>query len=549
MENHNPLKKKRKRGRKVFLFFLFLGLAAGAYYYYSGGFHVAFLDKLVMRDEAASSKSEAVHQHEAQAKAKPAKERKILYWQDPMHPQYTSDKPGKAPDCGMDLVPVYADEGPAEEAMPEGTVKISPERQQLIGVQYGEVLYQPVSKTSRTVGRLAYDETKIAHIHSKVEGWIEKVYVDFTGELVRKNRPLLSLYSPELVSTQQEFLIALKARDYLKDSPIEGIASNALSLYESARQRLRLWDISEGQIRELEERGSPTRTLTLYSPIKGYVLTRNAFPGQRITPETELYTLADLSTVWVLADVYEYELPMIQLGQKAVMDLSYLPGKKFFGKVSYIYPELDPMTRTLKVRLEFPNPDLQLKPGMYVNVEFSMDYGTQLSVPEEAVLDSGEKQLVFVAREGGYFEPRTVQLGAKVGNLYIVESGLKAGEKIVTSGNFLIDSESRLKSAAGAMAGMGHEGHGGGIPAAQEPQTSLPVPGTSEHSLHEQKPRATEHAGHGGATSTGAEQTAPSPASPAPSYLEHEQKPSPPGDRGHGGSQPEKAVDHSAHQH
>jgi len=424
--------------------------------------------------------------------AMPSGERKILYWQDPMHPQYTSDKPGKAPDCGMDLVPVYADEGPSAENLPPGTVQINPQKQQLIGVQYGEVLSQPLSKTIRTVGRLAYDETKIARIHTKIEGWIEKVYIDFTGKLVKKGQPLISLYSPELVSTQQEFLLAKRAKDYLGDNPITDIATNAVSLYESTRERLRLWDISEEQIKEIEARGAPTKTLTLYSPLDGFVLTRNAFERQRITPETELYTIADLSTIWVLADIYEYELPMIKLGQTATMTLAYFPGKRFKGKVTYIYPQLDNITRTLKVRLEFPNSDFQLKPDMYANVEFRIDYGQQLAVPEEAVLDSGSEQIVFVAREGGYFEPRKVTLGQKVGNLFTVLDGLKAGERVVTSANFLIDSESQLKSA---LRGIGHAGHGGGAPPGGEQKAPPQPKGQPRHSQR-QAPSPPDHSGH-----------------------------------------------------
>ncbi|HEY4579683.1 MAG TPA: efflux RND transporter periplasmic adaptor subunit, partial [Candidatus Acidoferrales bacterium] len=362
-----------------------------------------------------------------------------------------------------DLVPVYA-EGAPEEEMPVGTVRISARKLQLIGVQYGEVRAESVVKTVRTVGRLSYDETKIARIHPKIEGWIEQVYVDFTGKLVEKGQPLLSLYSPELVSTQQEFLIAKKAKDYLAHSSIPGIPSNGVSLYEASRERLRLWDITDEQIKELEERGTPTKTLSLYSPIRGFVLSRAAFEKQRVTPETELYAIADLSTIWVLADVYEYELALIRLGQRATMTLAYFSGRTFRGTVTYIYPQLDPATRTLKVRLEFPNPRFELKLDMFANVELQIDYGRQLAVPEEAVLDSGSEQIVFVAHEGGYFEPRQVELGAKVDNRIVVLRGLTAGERIVTSGNFLIDSESRLKSAMGAM------GHG------EAPATKKPSP-------------------------------------------------------------------------
>lgn len=421
---------------------------------------------------AAAETQHAGHTPAPQEKA----ERKVLYWVDPMHPAYKSDKPGTAPDCGMTLVPVYADEGKQAENVPVNAIQINSQKQQLIGVTYGAVLRQPLSRTIRAVGKVTFDETKIARIHVKIDGWIEKVFVDFTGKLVEKGQPLISVYSPELVATQQELLIAKRAKDYLGTNPNQTVLSGSLSLYETARDRLRLWDISDEQIKEVEEQGKPTKILTLYSPITGYVITRNSYERQRVTPETELYTITDLSTVWVLADIYEYELPMIQLGQAASVSLSYFPGKTYQGKVTYIYPQLDNMTRTLKVRVEFPNPGLELKPDMFANVELRIDYGSQLSVPEEAVLDSGAEQIVFVSHEGGYFEPRKVQLGAKVDNRFIVLSGLKSGERIVTSGNFLIDSESRLKSGMGSMAGMGHGAGGQAGAESKAPATQQPPP-------------------------------------------------------------------------
>lgn len=428
-------------------------------------------------------------------------EKKVLYWQDPMHPAYKSDKPGKAPDCGMDLVPIYEGESAAAKNLPEGAFNITPNKQQLIGVQYGNVAYEPVSKTLRTVGRLMYDETKITRIHTKIEGWIDKVFVDFTGKLVQKDQPLITLYSPQLVSTQQEFIIAKKAKEYLGDNPIKEISSSALSLYDSSRERLRLWDISEEQIKEIEERGTPTKNLTLYAPYDGFVLARNAYPKQRVTPETELYSIADLSTVWVLADVYEFEAPQIRLGQTATMTLAYYPGRSFKGKVTYIYPQLDNTTRTLKVRVEFPNPDFTLKPDMYANVELKIDYGKQIIVPQEAVLDSGSEQLVFIAHDGGYFEPRKVQLGAKLDNKVVVLAGLKKGERVVTSANFLVDSESKLKSAAGGM-GMPGMSHGGGAPPAGKSGQSSPSPKPEDHSQHQpsgqapSQPKPEDHSQH-----------------------------------------------------
>ena len=398
---------------------------------------------------------------------KSAGERKVLYWVDPMNPSHRSDKPGKAPD-GMDLVPVYAEEGEAAGSLPPGTVKISPQKQQLIGVQYGEVREQPISKTIRAVGRLAHDETRIARINPKVSGWIDQVYVNFTGDLVKRGQPIISVYSPDLVSAQQELLIAKKAKDMLGDGPFKDAGKSSIALYESARERLKLWDISEAQINRIEKTGVVSKALTLYSPIDGFVITRSAYKGMRITPETELYNIADVSTIWVLADVYEYEIPLIQLGQSATMTLSYFPGKTYTGKVTFIYHELEPTTRTLKVRLEFTNPDFKLKPDMYANVELKIDYGNKLAVPREAVLDSGEQQVVFVAREGGYFEPRRLTLGPLVGNQYVVLAGLQPGERVVISANFLVDSESQLKSALGGMGGGGgaHAGHGGEAPPA-----------------------------------------------------------------------------------
>ena len=361
---------------------------------------------------------------------------------------------------------------------PEGAFQISPEKQQLIGVQYGTVEYQTISKTLRAVGKVAFDETKITRINPKVEGWIEDVYVDFTGKLVKKGQPLITIYSPDLVQTQQEYLLAVKGRKELGESPFPEATDFSKSLVESSRRRLELWDISDAQINELERRGTPTKTMTLYAPASGFVMTRNAFPKQRVTPDTELYSLVDLSTVWVIADIYEYEAADVKLGQSASVTLSSYPGREFRGKITYIFPQVDSTTRTLKVRVELANSNYALKPDMYGDVTFNISYGRSLVVPQEAVMDSGSEQLVYVSRENGYFEPRKVQLGAKVDDKYIVVAGLKAGERVVTSGNFLIDSESKLKSAVGGMDMPGIEkggteapGEKGAAPTAQTPQT------------------------------------------------------------------------------
>ncbi len=398
----------------------------------------------------ASSAAQSSHDHTAQPSA-PA-EKKILYWYDGMNPAIRSDKPGKAPD-GMDLVPMYADSTQSMGEMPPGTVKISSTKQQLIGVRTDTVKREPLKRTIRAVAQVQIDETKIARIHVKIAGWVEKVQVDFIGKLVRKDQPLFSLYSPDLVATQQEYLIARRAEKDLASAPFQEVSRGAETLLQAARQRLHLWDMSDEQIRQLDETGEVSRTTTMYSPIDGFVLKREVFERSYITPETELYEIADFSTVWVNAEIYEYEVPYVKVGQSAQMTLSYFPGKAYTGNIVYIYPTVDPMTRTVKVRLEFPNPNFKLKPDMFADVQLNIGYGTQTVVPQEAVLDSGSEQIVFVATGDGYFEPRKVQLGPRLEDRVVVLSGLKAGETIVTSGNFLIDSESRLKNA---MAGMKH---------------------------------------------------------------------------------------------
>ncbi len=400
--------------------------------------------------EDDASQSHAGHAMGQQAAA--PTEKKVLYWYDGMNPAFRSNKPGKAPD-GMDLIPMYADSEQSMAEMPPGAVKISSTKQQLIGVRTDTVKREPLKRTIRAVAQVQIDETKIARIHMKIAGWVDKVYVDFIGKLVRKDQPLFSLYSPDLVATQQEYLIARRAEKDLASAPFEEVSRGAETLLQAARQRLRLWDMSDQQIRQLDETGEVSRTTTMYSPIDGFVLKREVFERTYITPETELYEIADFSTVWVNAEIYEYEVPYVKVGQSAQMTLSYSLGKTYTGNVVYIYPTVDPMTRTVKVRLEFPNPNFELKPDMFADVQLNIAYGTQMVVPQEAVLDSGSEQIVFVAMGDGYFEPRKVELGPRLEDRVVVLSGLKPGETIVTSGNFLIDSESRLKNA---MAGMKH---------------------------------------------------------------------------------------------
>jgi RND family efflux transporter MFP subunit len=396
-------------------------------------------------------------------------ERRILYYYDAMHPAFHSDKSGKAPD-GMDLVPKYAEERPPTPAkpanLPMGSIQISPEKQQLIGVKYGTPAFGESTKVIRTVGKVTADEKRITHVHTRVEAWIEKVFVDFTGKAVDENQPLLTLYSPDLLATQEEFLLALKSRDLMKASTLPAAQDESNSLIDAARRRLELWDLSEVQIGELTETRKPITNTTLYSPTTGYVMARNAFPKQHVTSDTELYTLIDLREVWIMADFFEDEASQIRAGEPVSVSLPFAAGKRIRGRVDFIQPQVDPTTRTLKVRIDAENPDLMLKPDMFVEVNLPVALPRHLTVPSEAVLDSGLKQTVFVDRGNGYLEPRLVRTGERIGDRIEILGGLRPQERIAISGTFLVDSESQLKSAASAMAGMPGMP---GMPSAPEP--------------------------------------------------------------------------------
>lgn len=381
--------------------------------------------------------------------ANPA-ERKILYWYDPMHPAYRSDKPGIAPDCGMQLVPKYAD-NTKTASLPAGTVNISADRQQLMNVRTAIVQRQPLTREIRTTAQIVADETKISHVHVKVSGYIEKTYADFIGQLIKKGQPLFTLYSPDLVSAEEEYLIAKRGEKILDSAPYLEVSQGAQSLLHSARERLRLWDISEAQIKKLDETGEVEKTMTFYSPATGFVTDRKAFPQTSVTPDLELYTMTDLSTVWAMIDIYEYEVPYVHIGQQVNLSLPYYPGKTFGGRISYLYPTVDPQTRTVKARVNVANPHFELKPQMFADAQIEVNYGTKIIVPQEAVLNSGAEQTVFVVHDGSMFEPRTVTVGPVMDGNAVILTGLKTGETIVTSGNFLIDSESSLKSATSEM--------------------------------------------------------------------------------------------------
>ena len=387
-----------------------------------------------------------------------------MLWAQAGHAGHGAQETKKSDDLDMEGLTMESvkKEGKMVELTP-GTVNLSPDRQQLIGVKIGTVEPRRMEKLIRTTGRVDYDEKRLVTISPKIGGWVEDLYVDFTGAYVKKGQPLLTIYSPELVSTQEEYLVALKAKEGFMKSPFPEVASSGNTLAESARRRLKLWDISDDQIKALEQSGQPQKTLTLHSPYEGFLLERMVYRGMNVMPGAALFKLADLSVVWIYADIYEYELPLIRLGQVASVKLAYLPSETFTGKVIYIYPSLDPKSRTAKVRLEFANPKGRLKPEMYADVNLKIDLGEKLAVPEGAIIDTGIRQVAFIDKGSGYFEPREVKLGVKVDQYYEVIEGLKPGERVVTSANFLIDSESSFKEAVsgmGGMAGMEHGSHG-----------------------------------------------------------------------------------------
>jgi Cu(I)/Ag(I) efflux system membrane fusion protein len=375
----------------------------------------------------------------------------------PREPLAQSQQKGEH--TGHEGMPMPASQEPqkaaGEMAMAPGAVMVSPERQQLIGLKTGVVEYRSIERAIRTVGVVEFDERRLADVNIKIEGWIENLLANFTGERVRKGQPLLTIYSPDLVSTQEEYLQALRAKETLSKSRFPDIASGGDTLLNAARRRLQYWDISDEDIAALERTGTPRKSLTIYSPIDGVVIEKMAFRGKKVMPGETLYKVADLSTVWIQGEIYEYEVPLVKLGQSASVTLASYPGELFHGKVSYIYPVLTEKTRTVKVRFEFSNTkDWKLKPQMYANVALKIPLGKRLVVPDEAILDSGTQQLVFIDKGQGTFEPRDVKVGVRTDGYAEILAGLTDGERVVTSANFLIDSESQLKTAVGGMGSM-----------------------------------------------------------------------------------------------
>jgi len=377
-------------------------------------------------------------------------EKKPIFYRNPMNPAITSPVPAQD-EMGMDYIPVYAEEDSGGDE-PTGTVKIDPVTVQNIGVRTVIAEQRTISHIVRTVGRVDFDEQRLTRLNPKTSGWIEKLYVDKTGQPVKRNTILLGIYSPQLVSSQQEYLLALKNQETLGNSSIADIRQGAEELVKSSRERLELLDVPEHQIRELEKTRKIKKSLHIHSPFNGIVMKVGIREGQYVTPTTELYMLADLSNIWVYVDIYENELPWVKLGDIAEMKVAGIPGEVFTGKVTYIYPYFERKTRTNRVRLEFKNKGLRLKPEMFANV--TLKTSRQMNavvVPSEAIVRSGTSNQVFVVRAPGKFEPRLVTLGVNAEGMVQILSGVKAGEKVVTSSQFLIDSESKLREATAKM--------------------------------------------------------------------------------------------------
>ncbi len=392
---------------------------------------------------------------EENAAVSSAAKREPLFYRNPMDPTVTSPTPAQD-SMGMDYIPVYAEESGSGEAV--GTVEIDPVVVQNIGVRTAKAELRALSRTIKTVGRVDFNEERMARLHPKVDGWIEEIRIDKTGQHVEPDDILLSFYSPKLVSAQQEYLLALENEAALEKSPFEQIRSGASSLTQSARERLELLDVPAHQIHELEESRKIKKYIHIHAPWAGTVLRIGARAGQFVTPSTELYMMVDLRQVWVYADVYEYELPWVNAGDEVEMTLASVPGKTFRGTLDYLYPYAEAKTRTTKVRLVFDNADRLLRPDMFADVTiFSDRQEDVIVIPSEAVVRSGDRIQAFVVRGPGKFEPRDIQTGIESRGFVSVLEGVLEGEEVVTSAQFLVDSESKLREATAKMLEHQHD--------------------------------------------------------------------------------------------
>jgi Cu(I)/Ag(I) efflux system membrane fusion protein len=374
----------------------------------------------------------------------------------PMHPDFTQDRPGTCPICGMKLVPLQA-EAAVTPVPGRATVTLPPDRLQALGVRTQAIEEGPLRREIRTVGRIAVDERRLHQVHAKYEGYVERLHADYTGALVKKGEPLLDVYSPDLLAAQQEYLLAYRSAAQLRGSGLPGASEQAMALLDASRRRLLLWDFQAEAIDRLERTGEAERAVAFPSPVDGFLVEKKTSPGSRVMPADPLFVIADLSRVWVLADVYESDLALVRVGMAGAIRMTYFPGRNWSGTVAWLAPTVDASTRTVKVRLEVENTDLELRPEMFAEVTLTEDMGVGPVLPESAVIDAGDRQIVFLERGEGRFEPREVRLGPKVTGGFQVLSGVAAGDRVVTSANFLLDSESSLKASLAASAP--HTGH------------------------------------------------------------------------------------------
>ena len=438
------------------LFILFIA-AAGGYWFATGGSFSDVRENLAHRisktaeDSSMSGSVSGLEQSISMENDK--KERVPLFYRHPMNPEITSPLSAKD-SMNMDYIPVYADSDSSSNTdnVPAGTVKIDPVTIQNIGVRTAIAEEKTMSRNIRAAGRVTYDEGRIVRLHPKVEGWIESLYINKVGDKVNKNVDLLSIYSPDLVASQQEYLLALNSLEILQKSPFEDIRRGAKDMVTTSRERLQFLDMPLHQIRELEKNRKIKKYLHMHSPFDGIVIDIGIREGEYVTPDKELYSLADLSKVWIYADIYESELPWVHEGDPVEMKLAGIPGKTFVGTLAYIFPFAEARTRSIRVRLEFNNPDLLLKPDMFADVMIKAQQQLKaVTIPEEAIVRSGQREQGFIVRDSGKFEPREVRPGLSSDGMVQILNGLKAGEEVVTSSQFLIDSESKLRESTAKM--------------------------------------------------------------------------------------------------
>jgi RND family efflux transporter MFP subunit len=381
-----------------------------------------------------------------------------LWWRSPFNPMahgsqsiVTTSAGSESSQPTTDSTAIAAGSTAPQLDSPLAPIQLSPQRMQSIGVKVGTVESKVMSDEIRSYGNVQPNERRFAYVQTRFAGWIRKIYADATGDFIAKGQPLFTIYSPDLVASEREYLLAKKSAAALQQSAVSGVADGAASLIAAAKARLQQFDISESDIAKLDDTGEPITDLTVNSPVAGYITEKNALPNMNVQPDTKLYTIADLSEIWVFAQVFQNDAGKIKPGDPAEVTLDAYPGQVFRGKVDYLLPQLDMATRTMSARLVFANPGLKLRPGMYVNVSLKLPLGQRLIVPDSAVFHSGTKNLIFTYAGEGNIEPHEVELGPHVGDQFVISKGVKAGDQIITSANFLIDSEAQLAAAAGAF--------------------------------------------------------------------------------------------------